>query len=756
MPEGLTAQFNPNAAIENILTRVTGTNPSEIFGTLSVDGDANLWLMNPNGIVFGENASLDISGSFYATTADAISLGEEAVFSAVDPQSSSLLAIDPGVSFLSYLNSNSGDITNNAALTVAPGETLTLSGNTLQMNGDLTAPAGNIVLETPQADGNFVQVNGANVNTDVPNGSNSDGGDVRITTHDLTVDSRGTVSASTFGEGDAGAVRIQATGDVTVQNDTSRIRSNVIAFNESKERASGGVIIEADNLFVRNSGIVATNLLGTGNTGQVQIHTSGDVLIDNAFIFSEVRSTLDSTAMGNSGGIAIETTNLSVLNDASVNTNTQGEGDSGAIQILATDVTVSDMTINEQRSLIRSQVDQGAEGNSGGVSIVAANLEVLDGARIVAPTNGNGDSGPVAIVAMGTVVIDGSSAIASNVNEDGMGNSSGVFINTNTLLVSNGGDVLAITNGVGNAGQVQIEANDVVVDGQASVIGSQVNVNGQGDGDGVAIMANTLSVRNGAIVDSALLGEGNLGLLQIKATEEVLVDNNASMRSLIGEDAVGNSNGISITTNNLLVSNSANIFAITNGEGNLGQVEIMAMENVALSGPNSFIASTVSLSAHGHSDGVSITTPNLLVRDGAEVSTNLLGEGSLGLLQIEAPDEVLVNNNASIQSLIGEDAVGNSDGISITTNNLSVNNSADIRVSTSGDGTAGPLMLQSSDGNDLDVVLSEGSRISAVTNSQAEGSDLTISSGGNLTIQGLGTVTVESLDADTGRAISFS
>lgn len=88
-----------NLPTNNILGRVTGGNASEIFGTIKTTGfgNANLFLMNPKGIVFGPNASLDISGAFYATTADYIllGLGENERFSASLTNTDKLISGNP-------------------------------------------------------------------------------------------------------------------------------------------------------------------------------------------------------------------------------------------------------------------------------------------------------------------------------------------------------------------------------------------------------------------------------------------------------------------------------------------------------------------------------------------------------------------------------------------------------------------------------------------------------------------------------------
>ena len=139
--EGQRVYFTNPVGIESILGRVTGENPSNIFGLLGVDGGADLFLMNPNGIVFGEAATFDIEGSFYGTTGDAVEIGNE-VFSAVAPESSRLLQVSPSILLENYLSEDSGDIESRGQLAVLGNLVLASSGLDLQgqvaAGGDLT------------------------------------------------------------------------------------------------------------------------------------------------------------------------------------------------------------------------------------------------------------------------------------------------------------------------------------------------------------------------------------------------------------------------------------------------------------------------------------------------------------------------------------------------------------------------------------------------------------------------------------------
>ncbi|NEP83104.1 MAG: filamentous hemagglutinin N-terminal domain-containing protein, partial [Okeania sp. SIO3C4] len=102
--ENRSVYFTNPPGIENILTRITGNNASNILGKLGVLGEANLFLVNPNGILFGPNSSLDIRGSFIATTADEIRLGENGLFSVTNPQNSNLLSVEPSALFFNQIS----------------------------------------------------------------------------------------------------------------------------------------------------------------------------------------------------------------------------------------------------------------------------------------------------------------------------------------------------------------------------------------------------------------------------------------------------------------------------------------------------------------------------------------------------------------------------------------------------------------------------------------------------------------------------
>ena len=130
---------NPDG-INNIFSRVTGSNISNIQGVLGVLGNANLYLINPNGILFGENARLDVNGSFFATTADSVLFGDGFEFSAANPDAPQLLTINIpiGLRFRDnpapITNRSVASVANELGLQVDTGQTLALMGGNITLS----------------------------------------------------------------------------------------------------------------------------------------------------------------------------------------------------------------------------------------------------------------------------------------------------------------------------------------------------------------------------------------------------------------------------------------------------------------------------------------------------------------------------------------------------------------------------------------------------------------------------------------------
>ncbi|HEY9608790.1 filamentous hemagglutinin N-terminal domain-containing protein, partial [Allocoleopsis sp.] len=168
LPTGSTALFNNIGDIQNIISRVTGGSISNIDGVIQANGTANLFFLNPKGIVFGSNASLNIGGSFLGSTATSINFADGTTFSATNPQSQSLLtvSIPVGLGFGSnpgairvqntghsltvadpLVSPITGVSDSSTGLRVQAGKTLALVGGNVTLEGGiLTAPEGRIEL----------------------------------------------------------------------------------------------------------------------------------------------------------------------------------------------------------------------------------------------------------------------------------------------------------------------------------------------------------------------------------------------------------------------------------------------------------------------------------------------------------------------------------------------------------------------------------------------------------------------------------
>ncbi|MBD2154032.1 CHAT domain-containing protein [Leptolyngbya sp. FACHB-16] len=261
------ATFLAQPDIENILGRVTGGDASIINGLLQVQGgSANLYLMNPAGIVFGPNARLDVSGSFFATTATGIGFGDR-WFNASGENTYGDLIDTPDSFAFSLING--GAIANFADLAVQPGESLSLLGSTVTNTGNLSAPGGTITLAAVPG-GNRVRLSQAgsllSLELDAPDGTwDMTLNPVALTPLSLpqllTGGNVGTVSQLTVNSD--GSVRLHG-ADVPVQDGTTLVAGTLNAAGT----AAAGIHVLGDRVALLNATLDAS---GTNGGGTIRI-----------------------------------------------------------------------------------------------------------------------------------------------------------------------------------------------------------------------------------------------------------------------------------------------------------------------------------------------------------------------------------------------------------------------------------------------------------------------------------------------------
>ncbi|MEM9505694.1 MAG: filamentous hemagglutinin N-terminal domain-containing protein, partial [Cyanobacteria bacterium P01_E01_bin.43] len=482
--------------IENILSRVTGGNLSSIDGLLGVDGAANLYLLNPSGIIFGPNARLDIEGSFTATTADQIGFNDGSEFSAV-PTDNELLTVSVPLG-VQFNDEPQGDITQQGNLAVGAGASLTLFGDTVLSSGALTVEGGTIQLL-----GNQVGlVDAATVDVSSPTG----GGTVLIGGDYL---GEGTVSNANTTLVEAGATihaDAQQVGDggrVIVWADDATQFAGHISAQGGHDSGNGG--------FVEVSGRQALDFTGTVNTQAVN-GLVGQLLLDPANIVIADAPPAGAITVGLGDGVFADRLYAATEDPGQTSHLTPATVEA----LLATnDLTLVADNAIAVLSNVAANSDNDLTLNAGAIGVIGAVLRQSGGGSIILETPQTPGNG----VAVGLGVVD-TSPLPGSTNAGG-----NIQITTHDLAVLNNGFVSASTQGAGDTGQVQIDATgNVIVDGPSAAINSFVVPGATGDSGGIAVSTNSLSVLNGAAVSASNFGDGDAGQVQITATGDVIVD----------------------------------------------------------------------------------------------------------------------------------------------------------------------------------------------------------------------------------------
>lgn len=589
IPNNGSVSFNNAVTIQNIITRVTGSSISEIRGLIQSNGMANLFLINPNGIIFGENATLNIGGSFVGTTAESLLFADGTEFSTnLDSSQSSLLTVSVPLGL--QFGSNSGEIINRANLLgpdpvdpsleqiklglSTPGKTLALLGNGVTFDGGAaTASRGNIQLGSVD-ENSFVALesiatgwkanydnvsqfqdlkfdNLASVNT-----SGLGSGNINITGKNIKILNGSAISSNTSGNIDGGIIEIRA--------------SDLLEINGSDITDTKLDPLLADNveIFLPFASQISSSTLGSGKGGDIDITTQNLKLVDGGAIELQ-------TFPGSSG----DGGNLSITVNASIELNgirrLIGTGDKAESFDFPGELTLDEaIDLNQSSEISTASI---GNGNAGNINILSENIRLENGAIIGVSPFGSGDGGNININANETIEILGSSTrtgstssqIAANTFADG--NAGNLDISTEKLSIRDGGLLISTTSTQGNAGNIRIETSTTEIDGfrAQDEVSSSISARTRGGG-----------------------GEGG----DISLNTDRLIISNEGTLSVEGERQSVPGNLI-VNADTIELNNSASITAETEFESG-GIIELNVKDNLFLR-DNSQISAQASNNARG-------------------------------------------------------------------------------------------------------------------------------------------------------------
>lgn len=460
--EGNRVYFNNPSRIERIFSRVTGHHQSVILGTLGVLGNADLFLLNPNGIIFGQNSALDLKGSFFATTASSVVFEDGTEFSAVNPSPEALLTVSIPIGL--QFRETPGAIVNQSQTTFEIPRGIDFGGLKVQPNKTLALVGGDITLQ-----GGFLTANGGRIEV----GSVGSPAIVSLKPiekgwmlgyegvqnfRDIQLIESSTISpqvvqqfreffeSSTISpqvvqqflellESSPQYSQINANGDASVQEigdvqlQGRRViladGSRIFAAANTKSQSGGSLTINASesveimgNNSLGNFALLSTSVLGEGEGGNIVINTKKLLMRDLALIISG--SFKDST--GGIGDITINASeSVEISNDSGVSTQNQGSGDAG------------DLRINTRWLYL-----------SNNASLDAETLQ--------------GQGGNIILNIQDTLQLRNNSNITTNSN--GMGNGGNITINSRYLFGAENSDITANSSG-GRGGAINITATGV-------------------------------------------------------------------------------------------------------------------------------------------------------------------------------------------------------------------------------------------------------------------------------------------------------
>ncbi|WP_190234114.1 two-partner secretion domain-containing protein [Nostoc sp. 'Peltigera membranacea cyanobiont' 213] len=567
---GTRTYFNNSANIQNIFTRITGNSISNIDGILKANGIANLFLLNRNGIIFGKNARLEIGGSFFASTANAIKFSDGFEWRMNPSQTTPLLTISTPIGL--QIGNNSGAIQINGTglgliaqstiispyrrnkdatgLQVQPGKTLALVGGELTLEGGtLSAEQGRIEL-------------GA-VNS-------------------------GFVSLSSITQ--EWALRYE---EVSFFKDINLSQKSLL---DTSGSSSGSIALQGKSIFLSSGSVLLDQNLGSFPSGNININAIESFQVSGSAPVGKFISFVGSESLGSGSGASIDilTQHLVIQAGAGISTRTYSTGQGGNININATK-SVQLLGFLPLDPLVTSGIITTTFGTqkAGNIAVSTGKLLNQDGGLIASLTTGIGDGGDIVLNATDSIELTNSpqlinsgqyyvpSYLASQTFNTGI--SGNLTINTSRLIVGDQAFANTSTLGFGDAGTLTINASDMEISGSIGASTTKADMATQelfgsppmpsGSPGEVNINARYLSLTNGGQVNITNEGTSTAGGKLTIHADSIFLNNKSSITA---STASGVGGDIQVNVIDLLLNNKSYITASADNQGDGGNIRINA------------------------------------------------------------------------------------------------------------------------------------------------------------------------------------
>jgi len=692
-----TSNLSPNPSVGNILSRVTG-GPSAIFGgidSVTYYPNANFFFMNPAGILFGPNASVNVGGMVAFTTADYLRLdalgGPNAGIFHADPARASVLTMAPVTAF-GFLGPNPAAAIEiqGSQLTLATGKELSLVGGNITIGADpetgststILAPGGQINIVSVASPGEVLlpslttgpNINGQSFTTmgtvSLTGGSIIDvsdygfeaggaAGSVRIRGGQLVMDSSAML-ANTLGDVDGAnpGISIAVQDSVNIAHQSALITQNFAAGR------SGDIEISARTVEVSGGSLIMTRSDGVGLSGQ-----AGNISI----VASESVAVTGTDEFGQPSSVMSQ----------SVFETPESSGDSGSILLRAPSITV------DQGGLVSTF--ESAIGRAGNITIETANLNVLTGGAI--STSGGGidsSSGNILITASNTVTVAGQlnpdtlSKITNSVDGDNAGTQGDVIVTAKQILLSDQGQIRNenFGQGGGSSGNVTLTADESITLQSDARIVTKANFTTVG---GISLSAPTINVDH-ATIFARTVNEFQGGAITLNGSS--LTISNGSQILSSTEQGTGQGGAIVLTASDSVGLSGGSVVkstAETFSEGAAGPITVTAGNTVAISGVGTGLFSEA-LGA-GNGGTITVAAHQVQITEGAILSAKSTGSGAAGTVTIQGTvspaQSVLIDGLGSgiFTDTSGTGAGGN---IFVNANTITLQNGGILSATTSG------------------------------------------------------------------------